>query len=131
MLVVVLLLGYVFVHLNQIGLPDFIKSPILAQLREQGLNLGFSRIRLRLTRGIVAEKVKLVREKENTGEQIQVEQVQLKLNYPALLSGKLEIVALRIRDGGLSIPMAAPNDPPYPLRIEIVEMVLQIGRAHV
>lgn len=126
-LVVLLLVGYVFFHLNQIGLPDFIKNPLLAQLRGHGLNLDFSRIRLRLTRGIVAEKVRLARAAENTGEQVQVEQVQLKLNYAALLSGKVEIAALRIRDGGLTIPMAAPDQPAYSLKIDTVQMILRFA----
>lgn len=127
MLLGCLVLGYIFVHLNQIGLPDFVKNPLLAQLRGHGLNLDFSRLRLRLTRGIIADNVRLVRETENTGEQVQVEQVQLKLNYPALLSGKLEIVALRIRDGGLSIPMAAPGEEPYLLKVEDVQMILRFA----
>ena len=45
--------------LHQVGVPGFVKEPLLAQLRERGLTLQFQRMRLRLTRGVVAETVRL------------------------------------------------------------------------
>lgn len=123
----VLALGYVFFHLNQIGLPDVIKNPLLAELRGRGLNLDFARLRLRLTRGIVAEKVRLIREGQDTGEQFQVGQIQLKLNYPALFQRRLEILALRIRDGDLTIPVGLPDQGGTSLKIENVQTTLRFA----
>ncbi|MCY7313931.1 MAG: hypothetical protein LH491_09965, partial [Pseudoxanthomonas sp.] len=43
-----LLFAYAFVYVNQVGLPDFVKRPLLAQLQARGLNMDFSRLRVRL-----------------------------------------------------------------------------------
>ena len=47
------------VWFNQIGLPDFLKTRLIATLRERGVDLQFTRMRLRFDRGIVAENVRL------------------------------------------------------------------------
>jgi hypothetical protein len=57
------LLGGVL-YLNQIGLPDFAKQPLLENLRARGLDLQFSRLRLRWHYGIVAENVRFGRADE-------------------------------------------------------------------
>ena len=44
---------------NKIGLPDFLKTRLIATLHERGVDLEFSRMRLRFSRGIVAENVRL------------------------------------------------------------------------
>ena len=51
-------------YLNQIGLPALIKRPLLEKLRAQGIDLQFSRLRLRWDRGIVAENVQFGRAAE-------------------------------------------------------------------
>ena len=57
--VLLVLLGVVIsgIYLNQVGIPDFIKQPLLAKLRARGVELQFTRLRLRWYRGIVAEHV--------------------------------------------------------------------------
>ena len=59
-LVILALLG-ALVYLNQIGLPDFAKKPLLENLRARGLDLQFSRLRLSWYRGLVAENVRFGR----------------------------------------------------------------------
>src|ERR1041385_9195332 len=44
-------------YLNQIGLPDFAKKPLIEKLRARGVDLQFSRLRLHFTRGVVADNV--------------------------------------------------------------------------
>ncbi|MGH7994584.1 MAG: hypothetical protein ACREDQ_13770, partial [Limisphaerales bacterium] len=43
--------------LNQIGLPDFVKRPLVETLRARGIELEFARLRLSLRRGLVADDV--------------------------------------------------------------------------
>ena len=62
LLILVLLGG--LIYLNQIGLPDFAKKPLLENLRARGLDLQFSRLRLSWYRGIVAENVRFGRADE-------------------------------------------------------------------
>src|SRR5262245_52813313 len=46
------------VYVNQVGLPGFIKRPLLERLRARGLDPQFTRLRLSWHRGIVAENVR-------------------------------------------------------------------------
>src|SRR5258708_24539259 len=62
-LVILLLVG-VLSYLNQVGLPDFVKKPLLEKLRARGLDLRFSRLRLRWYNGFVAENVRFARTDE-------------------------------------------------------------------
>src|SRR6476469_9464204 len=54
---ILLLLG-TLIYLNRIGLPGFVKKPLLEKLRASGVDLQFSRLRLRWPQGIVAEGVR-------------------------------------------------------------------------
>ena len=47
------------VWFNRVGLPDFLKRPLVQTLREHGVELEFSRLRLRISRGLVADNVRI------------------------------------------------------------------------
>ena len=97
---------YAFLHVNQIGLPDLVKGPLLDQLRERGAELEFSRMRLRLGRGIVVEHVNLSRARGSAGEQVFADQLQLKLRWSDLLEFHVPaITAVTISGGKLAIPV--------------------------
>ena len=114
--------GYCLVHLNQIGLPGFIKGPLLEQLRARGLNLEFSRLRVRIGRGLVAEHVTVEHPGERAGELFFAEELQLKLGWAPLWNFSIpEIQSLRIRNGEVTIPIPAePGAPPYLFRVNQV-----------
>jgi hypothetical protein len=57
LLLLILVSGFYWV--NQIGLPDFVKSRVLQTVRAHGIQLEFTRIRWRVMRGVVAENVRL------------------------------------------------------------------------
>src|ERR1043165_5370826 len=63
-------------YLNQIGLPDFIKKPLIEKLHARGIDLQFSRLRLHFTRGIVADNVLIVGAKEGDPK-LTVKEVQV------------------------------------------------------
>ena len=120
-------------YLNQIGLPDFAKGPLLAQLRERGIDLEFSRIRLRFGRGVVVEHVNLSRHAEVAGEQFHAEELQLRLRWSALLELRApEVVAFALRDGSVLLPLTeGPGEPPFPFAIDHVQArVLFSGPEH-
>src|SRR5437867_270216 len=77
-LIILLLVG-TLVYLNQVGLPGFVKKPLLARLRERGVELQFSRLRLRWYQGIVADNVRFGRADEPTSPQLTVSEVQVHL----------------------------------------------------
>ena len=57
LLLLLLFLIAAFVYLNEVGLPDFLKRPLVNSLHARGLDLEFSRMRLHWNRGLVAEDV--------------------------------------------------------------------------
>jgi len=120
--VMLALLG-LLVWVNQIGLPGFIKTPLVARLRDRGLTLEFERLRLRLTRGIVAENVDLSRPRAKPGEVFHVDEVQIRMRWVSLLSFEFpEILALKLRGGRATLPLAlAPDAPVVPLVVDRVQ----------
>src|SRR5690349_23549076 len=83
------LLG-VLIYVNQIGLPGFIKKPLLEKLRTAGIDLQFTRLRLRWYEGVVAENVQFGQTCKSFGPQLKLEEVQLQLNRRALSKFRLQ-----------------------------------------
>jgi hypothetical protein len=69
---------------NQVGLPDFVKNPLLEKLRARGLELRFSRLRLRWPEGIVAENVRFGRAADPFTPELALHEVKVALDYKAL-----------------------------------------------
>src|SRR5215831_11944326 len=88
---VLLVLAAILVYVNQVGLPDFIKKPLLQSLHERGLDLQFSRLRLRWYRGIVADNVRFERAGEPFSPQLTLREVQVRLNHEALRKFQIQI----------------------------------------
>src|SRR5271154_5840184 len=73
------------VWFNRVGLPDFLKTRLVATLHERGIELEFTRMRLRFERGIVAENVRIGQVQANGGPVLSLAESQLRLNFRALL----------------------------------------------
>ena len=95
--------------LNVVGLPGFLKARLTATLRERGVQLEFSRMRLRLVHGFVAENVRIGEESEPDRPALTASEVQLQLNYPALFRGRFELDGIVVRDGKFVLPVAPGN----------------------
>ncbi len=106
-LLVLILAGGAFLYVNKVGIPDFAKGPILAQLRDRGIVLEFRRMRFQIGRGIVAEHVNLGRVGPRVAEQFYADQVLLKFNHRSLLRLRPEVESLRLSAGRLVYPLAA------------------------
>ena len=97
------------VWFNQIGLPDFFKTRLVAALRERGWDLEFTRMRLRFGRGIVAENVRLGDAQTANRPALALAEIQLQLDFPALLRRQLQVDGLGLRDGKLTWPLSPTN----------------------
>jgi hypothetical protein len=86
----ILALLAVLVYLNQVGLPDFAKKRLLEELRLRGINLQFSRLRLRFDQGIVAENVRFGRAEDALGPHLSAEEVQVRMSIKALVRFQLQ-----------------------------------------
>ena len=108
-LFVVLAVLCAVVWFNQIGLPDFAKTRLVAALHERGWNLEFTRLRLRFGRGIVAENVRIGDAQAAASPVLSLAEIQLQLNFPALLRRQVQVDGLGLRQGRLIWPLATTN----------------------
>ena len=122
---VLLALAVALLYLNQIGLPGFLKRPLLDKLRAQGIELQFSRLRLRWYQGIVAENVRFGQAKQGPGPQLTLSQVEIELNSRALRRFQFQIDALRLREGRLVWPILETNRAPQQLAVENIQTELR------
>lgn len=98
-----------FLWLNQIGLPDFLKKPFVEKLHERGVQLEFSRMRLSLVRGLVADNVKIGAANISGGPSLTLAETRLQLDFRAMLRGRLQVDGLALRQGRFLLPLSATN----------------------
>jgi hypothetical protein len=116
----ILILVVCLMYLNKIGLPDFVKNPIIRELRARGLELDFSRVRLQWYRGIVAENINMG-SREAGGPQFFVDEAEVRLRYGALVHGRVELESLAIRHARFCWTLSAVDQ--YPARALSVDDV--------
>jgi hypothetical protein len=114
-----------FIYLNQVGLPDFAKEPLLEKLRQLGLDLQFSRLRLRWYEGIVADNARFARAEDPLSPHLDLQEVQVLLNWGALTRRQLQVDSLLLHKGRLVWPIAETNQAPRDLVVEDIESKLR------
>jgi len=124
-LLLLLLLGSLM-YLNQVGLPNFVKTPLLQKLHAHGIDLQFSRLRLRWYQGIVAENVRFGRAGEPLTPSLSLAEVKVSLDARALTRFKLQVDSLSLRRGQFIWPVAESNEPPQRLSIENIRTELRL-----
>ena len=114
LLPVLFILAFV-VYLNQVGLPNFVKRPLVRELHERGLKLEFDRLRLLWDRGLVGERVVLAEARDDEGPQFVFDEVVLEPDWGKLARFTFELRSLRLRNGTLAVPLdlVDPNAPPF------------------
>ncbi len=106
---VVLAVVCAVVWFNRIGLPDFLKTRLVTTLHERGIELEFSRLRLRFERGIVAENVRIGGPQTAASPVLTLAEVQLQLDFRALLRRQLQVDGLVLRQGKFLWPVSPTN----------------------
>ena len=97
------------VWFNRIGLPDFLKTRLVATLHERGVNLEFSRMRLRFERGHRGGKCPHRRHENAACPVLSLAEVQLQLDFRALLRRQLQVDGLLLRQGKFLWPVSPTN----------------------
>ena len=123
--VILALLG-ALIYLNQVGLPNFVKKPLLEKLRARGLDLQFSRLRLRWYQGVVAENVRFGRADEPLSPQLTLAEVGLSFDYKALSRLRFQIDSLTLHKGRLIWPLAETNGRPRQLALDDIQTGLRL-----
>ena len=98
-----------FIWCNRVGLPNFLKSRIVGTLSARGVNLEFSRMRLSLIHGVVVENVRVGQAQAAGSPAFAAQQVQLQLNFPALLHRRWQLDGLVLRGGQFTLPLSPTN----------------------
>ena len=124
--VAILALLGAWIYLNQVGLPNIVKKPLLEKLRARGLDLQFSRLRLRWYEGIVAENVQFGQVDEPFSPHLTSAEVGLVLDYKALTRLKLQINSLALRKGRLVWPLSETNGQARQLTLDKIQTRLRL-----
>ena len=114
-----------WIYLNQVGLPGIIKKPLLEKLRAQGLDLQFSRLRLRWYEGIVADNVHFGQADEPFSPHLSSAEVGLVLDFKALTRLRLQINSLALRKGRLIWPLSETNGQTRQLTLDDIQTRLR------
>ncbi len=122
--ITLLLLG-ALLYLNQVGLPGFIKRTVLERLRARGLDLQFSRLRLRWYEGVVAENVRFGQAAEPLSPRLTAREVRVPLNLRALLRLQVQVDGLVLRQGRLTWPLSLPTEGTSELSIDQMQTDLR------
>lgn len=124
-LVTLAILG-ALIYLNLIGLPGFVKRPIIAKLRERGLALEFSELRLHWARGFVASQVTFGSMDSPAVPRLTAGEVEFNFHMRGLLAGKIQVDSMILREGKLEWTLTQTNAPDRTLTIEKIESSLRL-----
>lgn len=113
-------------YLNRVGLPEFIKRPLVNKLREHGVALEFARLQLHWTEGFVAHDVSFGSMHEPAAPQFLAAKVQIKLHLAPLLRGQLQVDSLGLSGGRLQWFPANSNTPLRALIVDNIEARLRL-----
>jgi hypothetical protein len=124
--IVALVLLSSLLYLNRVGLPDFVKRPLVNKLREHGVALEFARLQLHWSEGFVAHNVSFGSMRKPAAPQLLAEQVQIKLHLKPLLRGQLQVDSLGLSGGRLQWIPANSNTPLRSLTVDNIEARLRL-----
>jgi hypothetical protein len=106
-----------FLWFNQRGVPDFIKRPVLAELKARGFDLEFQRLRWQWFRGLVAEGITLARAGDSPGPHFAAAEAEVRLDHEALKRFEFVVSGVALRQGELKWTLAPTNLPARTLTV--------------
>ena len=112
-------------YLHLIGLPDFLKRPLLRHLQEKGFQAQFTSMHLAWGPAVVIDNVAFSGTNQSTGPRLSAGMAQLALNLPALLRTRLEVDSFAVLDGRLQLPLSATNGDALSLDNVSLEVALR------
>ncbi|MBM3835753.1 MAG: hypothetical protein FJ403_21285 [Verrucomicrobia bacterium] len=113
-------------YLHWIGLPGFLQNRLCAKLREHGVDLQFSRIRLRGFNNIIAEQLRLRQHSQPDGPRLLIEEGALRVGLTSLTQFHFKQGALTFHGGQLVWPATNANASPRRLLIDALSSELRL-----
>ena len=123
---VILIILSSLLYLNRVGLPDFVKRPLVNKLREHGVALEFARLQLHWSEGFVAHDVSFGSMQMPAAPQLLATKVQIKLHLQPLLHGQLQVDSLGLSGGRLQWIPVNSNTPLRSLTVDNIEARLRL-----
>jgi hypothetical protein len=98
-------------YLHLIGLPDFVKRPLLRRLLAQGVAAQFTNIQLGWSRGpsIIIENAAFSRSDQPLSPRLSASRAEVALSWRALLHSQIELRSLQISSAQLQLPISETN----------------------
>src|ERR1017187_486118 len=94
---------------NLVGLPNFLKTRLVSALHQRGVQLEFPRMRLRIIHGLICDNVRFGLAENSAGPVLTAREMQLRVNFPALLHLHLQVDGLLLRNGNFTLPLSPTN----------------------
>jgi hypothetical protein len=114
-LFLVLLVVAALTYLQMIGLPDYLKNPLLRALRQRGFEAQFASARFAWGPSIIIENATFSPTNQATGPRLSTGWTQLDLDAAALCHGRLQVDAFEVSKAGLRLPVSLANQQPLSL----------------
>jgi hypothetical protein len=111
-LMVVLLAVAALTYFQLVGMPDFLKKPLLQALRQRGFEAQFTDAHFAWGPSIIIENGSFSSTNETAGPRLSAGLVQLDLNAAALLRRRLHMDSFQVLKASLRIPMTPTNQEP-------------------
>jgi hypothetical protein len=92
-------------YLHLVGLPDFLKRPLLAKIRDRGFQAQFTNARLSWGPSVVIENASFSGTNKS-GARLSAGTTEIQLNWDALLHGRLKMDSVEIVRGSALVPVA-------------------------
>ncbi len=109
LLVAVLVVAAFGIYLRKVGLPDFLKRPLLAQLHAKGVQLNFTRARWHWHRGIVVDDAALTFLKSSAQPQFSFVETDVNLDLRSLLDSRVHLNSVTVKKGIFVWPISKTN----------------------
>lgn len=115
----------IFIWLNQFGLPGFLKRPLVEELRGHGVDLKFSRLRVNIFGGLIADNVRIGQVETAASPTLWSRQVRVELNSHAFWHGHLQVDGLGLREGKFTWPVPETNGVSRELVVDHIQAELR------
>jgi hypothetical protein len=102
-------------YLHLVGLPDFLKNPLLGLLRQRGFETQFVSARFGWGPSILIENAAFSPTNQAAGPRLSAEWTYLNLNAAAFFHARLQVDSFEVRQAGLRLTLAPTNQEPLSL----------------
>jgi hypothetical protein len=126
LLLLVLFAVCLVIFVTQVGIPETVKTPLLAELRARGIDLQFKRMRWDWSRGIIAEQVTIGETNQTGGVQFAARELLVQLDEQKLKQFQFIPRVLVLSEGKMNLALNETNQPSRLLHVDKVSTEIHL-----